>query len=271
MGNRCKKCASRFSSHVTKIPAIVIVRTALAATAVGFGFGSIYSQIYGGYYGWILLYVAGFLIGQGLHKLASYKLGGTILTTIILSMILGSVLSTCRNEMIGMIPDSRLEAPKFENETVKLAVEASEMKAKQNFDQFVKAFNDKKGRNFQARIVFREGDYEPRIWFKVDSITGTKISGQLSAPDSKGPRDFGLTTIKDGDPVKTDLKDLQDWRYESESGEEVGAFTDKYLRKFTPEAEGPTFSAHRLFKFWINLALLIFGVISPVLRVRLRN
>src|SRR4051812_4329147 len=76
VGNRCRPCADKTSSHALKVTPAVLVRTGLAALAIGavFGFSSGHLPLFG-FYSWILLYVIGVAVGNFLHKISGYKFG----------------------------------------------------------------------------------------------------------------------------------------------------------------------------------------------------
>ena len=67
VGNRCKKCASRFTSHVLVIPPKILLRTIAFTCAIGVAYGFVEPLIADfsfGYYGFIIKLVLFYFVGK---------------------------------------------------------------------------------------------------------------------------------------------------------------------------------------------------------------
>ncbi len=94
VGNRCKKCASRFTSHVLQVSKAVIAKASAAAAAAGFAFGYVLQNL--GTCGWmplILSFGAGVVCGRVTHKVASYKLGKALAICVFICSLSGFMFS----------------------------------------------------------------------------------------------------------------------------------------------------------------------------------
>ena len=103
VGNRCKKCAGRFTSHVLQVPAAVLVRTLGFTILLGFLFGyiePIFARMAFGFYGYLGTLAICYLIGKLVHRVAGYKLGAKITLIIMAGLILGMLLGPIRNELM---------------------------------------------------------------------------------------------------------------------------------------------------------------------------
>jgi hypothetical protein len=105
VGNRCKKCAGRFTSHVLKAPPAVLIRLGLVMAAVGFGYGYLAPRLLStplGIYGYIVEFFIFLALGKFLHRAASYKMGAKVLGTAILGLIIGLVISPFRDVLMSL-------------------------------------------------------------------------------------------------------------------------------------------------------------------------
>ena len=93
VGNRCKKCAAKTESHVLRVTPAVATRTFVASAFAGYGFAYVSPFLGGWFYSWIIVYFLGALIGNVLHKVASYKMGTAIVSIVVGGLIVGSVLN----------------------------------------------------------------------------------------------------------------------------------------------------------------------------------
>lgn len=268
VGNRCKKCAERFTSHLTKVPPIILLKTFVAAGVLGLMFGSIHSFLFGGFYGWLIIYGIGFLVGRVLHRIANHKLGGKIIATVISGMLIGALASPARDAMLGQTPsfmmDDDDEIVETTPRSVKEAMIAAQETARLRFPEFQKAFKDKQGDDFKGRTVFTDGDLTEHMWFNVESIEDGKLTGRLAN------KPVELVNVRKGAPVSITLNQLEDWHYVNQDDAEVGGFTMAVQRRAARTA-GAGYGAFNAGNFWLTFGIFVAGVLSPILRVRLRN
>lgn len=115
VGSRCPACAGKFQSHAVKTTPWILIRTALAAAVLGVIFG-IASPGFGFGWGLIATYVIGVVVGKGLHRIAAYKMGAKIVTTVAVSLFVGFACSSLP-AVFGMVaastglPDSGAAVP----------------------------------------------------------------------------------------------------------------------------------------------------------------
>jgi uncharacterized protein YegJ (DUF2314 family) len=274
VGNRCRKCSARFTGHLTKVPIAVIVKTGLGSMAVGFGYGCIQSALFGGFFMWFVIYGLGYAIGRGLHKLANHKLGYKVIATIVSGMLIGALLSPARDAMLGRAvtfdaikfadEDSDINIDVSTPEGIKAAYADAHSQAKLGFPKFEAAFKEHLGDGFKGRTLIKDGAQSEHLWFNVESIDGQKITGRLAN------KPLELTNIKKGAPVSIELNQLEDWYYVDQDDREVGGFTQAVQAKQLMRV-GDGVGMLTTGSFWLTFAILMAGVLSPILRVRIRN
>ncbi|MBN8660164.1 MAG: hypothetical protein J0M35_07355 [Candidatus Obscuribacter phosphatis] len=115
VGNRCKKCAGRFTSHVLQVSPLTMGKAALFTAVVGFAFSFVQPMLPGfGFYGFLILMGLGYLSGRLLHKTVGYKLGSKIVMTVIAGFLLGYFLGpfhdTLSNALIMLQADIETQA-----------------------------------------------------------------------------------------------------------------------------------------------------------------
>lgn len=266
VGNRCKKCAERFTSHLTKVSPKILLQTLLAAGVVGFAYGSIHNFLFGGFFIWFLIYGVGFLVGRGLHKVANHKLGGKIIATVVSGLLIGALASPARDVMLGQSAsfgfdddDDFVSMPKSGDDSVAAAEETARM----SFPNFEKAFKSQEGDDFKGRTLFKDGDLVEHLWFNVESIENGKLTGRLANKPAE------LVNIRKGAPVSITVNQLEDWHYVNQDDVEVGNFTTRAQRRAAHQNNG--FGMFTTGSFWMTFGIFIAGVLSPILRVRMRN
>jgi hypothetical protein len=90
VGNRCKKCASRFTSHVLLTSPKVLAKLSAASILLGIAWGYIQPHLdIMGMYGYFIQFFAAVFLGKLLHKAASYKLGTKVTIVAALALIIG--------------------------------------------------------------------------------------------------------------------------------------------------------------------------------------
>lgn len=237
-----------------------MLRTAAGAIAIGFAFGCFYKFFSGGFYIWFLVYFLGVLLGRGLHRLANYKLGKRVLATMIVGVIAGALISPAQGEMFGVPSDSSFMGIKIDKESIK---EQAPAIARSRFAEFEKAFRNKSPQDsFSVQAPVKDGGMVEHLWIKVNEIEDSTITGTLANSSKK------LPNLKVGSQVTTQSDKIDDWFY-SHDGIDVGFFgmdPDERVSKY-----GSDFGLMTQGWIWINLAIMLAGVVSPVLAIRLKN
>lgn len=103
VGNRCKKCAGRFTSHVLKAPPVVLIRLGLTMAALGLAYGFLAKRLLYmplGIYGYAVEFFLFFALGKALHRVASYKQGAKVLGSAVAGLVVGLALSPLRDVII---------------------------------------------------------------------------------------------------------------------------------------------------------------------------
>lgn len=91
VGNRCRKCTSKFTSHLLQIDHWVILR----AIAGGFLAGLLFTGLegvlpLGGFFMLLIVYMVGSVVGNVIFKIAKRKLGGKVALAVAVGLIFGS-------------------------------------------------------------------------------------------------------------------------------------------------------------------------------------
>ena len=97
--------------------------------------------------------------------------------------------------------------------------------AQQRWPEFVAAFAKKRPVDrFGVKLRFVDGEEEEFMWIVVDSIEGDGIKGALdNSPNA-------VKNVKSGDVVNTTRRDVLDWAYTTDEGDEIhGGFSLKVL------------------------------------------
>lgn len=92
-------------------------------------------------------------------------------------------------------------------------------KAREQWLQFVGAFETSAGENFSVKAPVSYKDTTEFIWLTVTALEGSKIYGTLA----NDPADLG--PLKFGSKVSVALSDLNDWCYIDPQGNPQGGFT----------------------------------------------
>jgi hypothetical protein len=106
VGNRCKKCASRFTSHVLKASPALLVRVGLSMAAVGVAYGFaarhlVYMPL--GIYGYAIEFFVFMALGKVMHRVASYKMGAKVMGAAFLGLLLGLAIGPFRALVIAAL------------------------------------------------------------------------------------------------------------------------------------------------------------------------
>ncbi len=92
VGNRCRNCAKRFTSHVLQIDFWVILRSFGAAFVAGLLFALLQGLCpLGGFYMLIFVYLIGAFIGNIIFKIAGRKLGAKVAITVAAGLLAGNL------------------------------------------------------------------------------------------------------------------------------------------------------------------------------------
>jgi hypothetical protein len=104
VGNRCKKCAGRFTSHVLLVTPKVLIKLLLVTGIFGYLYGYVEPQLPGmGFYGYLIQFGLAYALGRLAHRAASYKLGAKIILTALLGLAVGLVLGPTREIILSSI------------------------------------------------------------------------------------------------------------------------------------------------------------------------
>ena len=105
VGNRCKKCASRFTSHILKTSPQILVRLSLAMAALGFAYGYLapwLAYVPFGIYGYAIDFFIFLTIAKFMHRIAAFKLGPKVAITAFLSLLTGVMLGPARATLLSV-------------------------------------------------------------------------------------------------------------------------------------------------------------------------
>lgn len=100
VGNRCKKCASRFTSHVLQVTPRALIGALLASSAVGIGFGFLEPALIRvgyGIYGYLIEFAGAYALGRLVHRAAKHKLGAKVAFAVLGGLLLGLALGPTRD------------------------------------------------------------------------------------------------------------------------------------------------------------------------------
>jgi uncharacterized protein YegJ (DUF2314 family) len=98
-------------------------------------------------------------------------------------------------------------------------LQAAQEKARKSWPDFTRAFQAKAGKNFAVSGRIVEGDNSEYMWLSVTSIDTDKVHGTLdNAP-------VALTTLKVGQDLHINVKEIDDWIYVGTDEVPVGGFT----------------------------------------------
>ena len=118
VGNRCKKCASRFTSHVLKVTPLILLRLTAAMAALGVAFGYAEPKFHYmpfGIYGYIVFFFIFSAIGKAMQRVASYKQGPKVFVSALFGLTLGLAIGPFREMFLATlnpppdIPNGTLE------------------------------------------------------------------------------------------------------------------------------------------------------------------
>jgi len=114
VGNRCKKCAGRFTSHVLKASPQILLRLGLAMLLLGVAYGyvaplTLYMPL--GIYGYVIEFFLFFTLGKVMYRVAGYKQGAKVITAATGGLLLGLALGPFRDQFIVAVAASGTENP----------------------------------------------------------------------------------------------------------------------------------------------------------------
>lgn len=276
VGNRCPKCAGKFTSHVLEVSPMVVARTLAVAALIGGLFSLTGGGFSFGFYGWIITYVMGIFAGNIIHKAASFKLGRKVLATVSIGVIGGAV------SVNALLAPSVTPSPSLAGMHVQQAggrstadssnayAEAAAALAQKRWTEFEESYKAHKGSEFAVEVPFRDGSNTESMWVTVSNIAGEDVSGKLANVPVK------IHSVKSGDNVTVKKADIGDWLYK-DGANYVGGFRVAALRARDENAEeyaafkameqeaGVGYSS--FFGFYIKLAIFVFGVFTPILGI----
>ncbi len=98
-------------------------------------------------------------------------------------------------------------------------------KARENWAQFVTAFEETAGNDFSVKAPVTYSDTTEYIWLTVTAVEGDRIYGTLANEP------VNLGSLKLGSRVSVALADLNDWCYLDSQGSPQGGFTIAAVQK----------------------------------------
>ena len=102
VGNRCKKCAGRFTSHVLLVNPKILAKLLITTGIMGWGFGYVEPQLPTmGFYGYLIQFGLAYLLGKLAHKAAAYKIGLKVIGTALLGLLIGLALGPQHDTIIN--------------------------------------------------------------------------------------------------------------------------------------------------------------------------
>jgi uncharacterized protein YegJ (DUF2314 family) len=282
VGNRCPKCAGRFTSHLLVVTPWIVIRTVAAAAVIGYAFGFLQMSSMG-FYGFFIMYAVGLLVGNVLHRVAGFKMGPKIIATVIAGVICGAALSpmfqtSARPKAIYSTAINPAVVDRMTTGTVaggsglgvaasradgSLRAELLEVAAKQKCQQqwttFENAFQAKAGSNFRIKVPVKEDVSAESVWLDVTGIKSDEVSGKVISDPAR------LKNLKQGDNLNVQKKDVQDWVYFN--GElYAGGFT--IPREVSPYAMAAMGDPYANSSFGmggvINLIIFLLGILTPI-------
>jgi uncharacterized protein YegJ (DUF2314 family) len=268
VGNRCPKCAGKFTSHVLAVTPGAMLKTLAAAAAAGFAFGWADSFLpLGGILMMFFVYLGGVAAGNVVHKISGHKMGPKISTTVVAGLVVGALLSPVGERALNVFhivtrDDGEFKAVRFNREERKAKLAKSSAEARKAYPDFELSFKRKTGENHSVKFPFTIDDTTEHMWISVNDISGTKITGVLM----NDPID--LVELKPGDVVTRDASELEDWEYRDSNGVH-GSFSSSVLQEVREEHGGSDKELEKqarigwLFSSLISLAIFGVGVCSP--------
>lgn len=278
VGNRCPKCAGKFTSHVLEVTPVVIAKTLAASIVVGCVFGFLNTSMMG-FYGYFILYAVGILVGNAIHRVSGYKMGPKISATVLVGVLVGTVLSPMYMRMSGSSSSSvraaytaampagagmtAVEDTSLRGELIMLA---AKQKAQKSWDAFEDAYQSKIGDAYRVRVPASQGKVRENVWLEVTSIDGDDVTGTIVSNPLK------LKTLKAKDSLTVPKKDVGDWFYER-GQQSLGGFTFQNQAAAAAAASAAEYANYGYdgmsgagsgFGCIINLITFLLGIFTPI-------
>lgn len=103
VGNRCKKCTERFTSHVLIVTPKILLKLFAASLVLGYAWGYVGPNLDFGYIGYFLIFFAAVFAGRLLHKIAGYKIGMRPVAVVLVGMAIGLALGPYQQEIMATL------------------------------------------------------------------------------------------------------------------------------------------------------------------------
>jgi len=247
----------------------ILARTAVAAAVVGYIFGVTQSFSMGGIYGWIMLYVVGIIVGNGLHRLARYKVGKKVVAAVVGGLVAGALVSPMATHALApntpaLKAASMTTMTPYPFKTKEDAVlAASRAQAQARWQEFEDAFSARTGDKFRARVPLVDGEKYESVWLEVKAIKATDLEGTIVNQPTQ------LTNHHKDESVTVPKTSVVDWLYD-DGEERVGGFSmhaARAMQNVDPYAAYGGYAPSRssmLISGLIQLAIFTLGVLSPI-------
>lgn len=226
--------------------------------------------MWGGFYMWLVVYAVGFAIGKAIHKVAAHKLGKKVVATILGGLLIGAFLSPASDALLGRNSSMTAAIQAAQGMSAANNPEAianAAIKARKHFPEFEKAFKAQTtDQYFLVKAPFEEGEEIEHLWLHVDGIDNNKISGRVAT------QPLILENVKGNDKKQISITDIDDFRYNDQDGVEHGNFSvDRASQEEMAAALEKYNNPFQTSSCWMHLLILAFGIISPVIAVKVRN
>lgn len=215
VGQRCKACSSKFSSHVLNVGFGQLALMFLVALALGGAFGFLGAYLSGGLWMWIITYFLGVAAGNLIHKVVGFKIGPKVIAVATVGVLTGSSVGM-------MFSPMNMAAEMASNSAVQPYMQA------QDYMQNAWAqWSEKDKTNSETRLLAVKDEAQKRLAELVTAVKNKDTCMVLAAAgDEKTASRYDILMVRDatddallcaqggGTSLRTIAKgDVLDWGY----------------------------------------------------------